>query len=173
MTQRLSAPASPLHRRSLLVGSVAAFASALTACDRPSDAKAPPQRPAPPRPEVVIYKTASCGCCKGWVTHMTRAGYPTRVVELEDLTQIREKYGVPFPLSSCHTAVVGGYVVEGHVPPADVDRLLAEKPKARGITVPGMPLGSPGMESPTGESEAYDTLLLLEGGGTRVFAHHA
>ncbi|HEX8568641.1 MAG TPA: DUF411 domain-containing protein [Caulobacteraceae bacterium] len=147
--------------------------AALAGCDRAPVAKAQAQRPIAPRPELVIYKTPSCGCCKGWVTHMTRAGYPTRVVELEDLAPIRQKHGVPFPLSSCHTGVVGGYVVEGHVPPADVDRLLAEKPKALGITVPGMPLGSPGMESPTGESEPYDTLLLLQDGGTRVFVHHA
>ena len=161
-----------LARRSLLLGG-AALVAAAAGCDRASaPAAKAPAAPAP-RPELVIYKTPWCGCCKGWVTHMTRAGFTPRVVELEDLAPIREKYGVPFELSSCHTGVVGGYVVEGHVPLADVDRLLREKPKALGLTVPGMPLGSPGMESPTGEREAFETLLLLDGGRTRVFARHA
>lgn len=128
---------------------------------------------APAPRELVVYKTPWCGCCKGWVTHMTRAGFKTQVQELEDLAPIRAKHGVPFPLSSCHTAVIAGYVVEGHVPPADVERLLKERPKALGLTVPGMPLGSPGMEQPNGSREAYETLLLLEGGRTQVFAKHA
>ena len=124
-------------------------------------------------PEITVYKTPWCGCCKGWVSHMARAGFRPTVVNVEDLAAIRQKHGVPFELSSCHTGLVGGYVVEGHVPPADVLRLLKEKPKALGIAVPGMPLGSPGMESPTGDREAYDTLLLLDSGGrTRVFARH-
>lgn len=123
--------------------------------------------------EMVIYKTPWCGCCKGWVTHMTNAGFKPTVIEIEDLGPIRQKHGVPFPLSSCHTGLVGGYVIEGHVPAADVRRLLQERPKAIGLTVPGMPLGSPGMESPAGDVEAYDTLLLLDSnGGTRIFARH-
>lgn len=122
---------------------------------------------------ITIYKTPWCGCCKGWVTHMIKAGFRATVIEVEDLEPIRQKHGVPFSLSSCHTGLVGGYVIEGHVPPADVRRLLKEKPKALGLTVPGMPLGSPGMEPPTGDVEAYDTLLLLSNGDTRVFARHA
>ena len=171
-------------RRSLLIGSGAAMLAGLAGlagCSRNGAAADPAQEPgatpAPvppaPRPELIVYKTPYCGCCEGWVTHMRRAGYPTQVVELEDLAPIRERHGVPFPLSSCHTAVVDGYVVEGHVPPADVERLLRERPKALGIIVPGMPLGSPGMESPKGEREAYDTLLLLEDGQTQVFVRHA
>jgi hypothetical protein len=127
---------------------------------------------APPL-DLVIYKTPWCGCCKGWITHITRAGFKPTVHEVDDLTPIREKHGIPFDLSSCHTGLIGGYAVEGHVPPADVLRLLKERPKAIGLTVPGMPIGSPGMESPTGETEAYATLLLLDRSGkTRVFARH-
>ena len=163
-----------LRRRSLLLGA-AALVGATAACDRGAPAPAADARPGapPPRPDLVVYKAPWCGCCKGWVTHMRRAGFAPRVEELEDLAPIREKYGVPFELSSCHTGVVAGYVLEGHVPVADVDRLLREKPRALGLTVPGMPIGSPGMESPTGEREAFETLLLLEGGRTRVFARHA
>lgn len=123
-------------------------------------------------PPLTIYKTASCGCCKGWITTMTRAGYRPKVVNVDDVSPIGERHGVPFELSSCHLATIGGYVVVGHVPPADVGRLLKERPKALGITVPGMPLGSPGMETPDGRKEPYRTLLLLAGGKTRVFARH-
>ena len=121
---------------------------------------------------VTVHKTPWCTCCGGWVTHLRRAGFRVQVLEVEDLAPIRAKHGVPFTLASCHTGVVGGYVVEGHVPPADVLRLLKQKPKALGLTVPGMPLGSPGMEMPTGEREPFDTLLLLPGGRTQVFARH-
>jgi len=123
-------------------------------------------------PPVTVYRTASCGCCKGWITHMRRAGYPTKEMVVEDVSPIGRNRGVPFELSSCHLATVGGYVVVGHIPPSDITRLLREKPKALGIAVPGMPFGSPGMESPRGEVEAYQTLLLMPGGKTRVFARH-
>ena len=146
-----------LDRRTLLAGALA-FG--------PSAAMAAPARP------LTVYKTPWCGCCKGWVTHMARAGFKPTVVELEDLAPIRAKHGVPFELSSCHTGVAGGYVIEGHVPPADVIRLLREKPKALGIVVPGMPLGSTGMEVPDAKPEKFETLLLLKGGETRVFARH-
>ena len=123
-------------------------------------------------PLLTVYKTASCGCCGGWITTMTRAGYRPKVIVVEDVTPISKRHGVPFELSSCHLATIGGYVTVGHVPPADVSRLLKERPKALGITVPGMPLGSPGMEMPDGRKEPYQTLLLLPGGKTRVFARH-
>lgn len=123
-------------------------------------------------PLLTVYKTASCGCCKGWITTMTRAGYRPKVVTVEDVTPFNRRHGVPFELSSCHLSTIGGYVVVGHVPPADVARLLRERPKALGITVPGMPIGSPGMETPDGRREPFQTLLLLPGGATRVFARH-
>ncbi|HEY8571677.1 DUF411 domain-containing protein [Phenylobacterium sp.] len=134
---------------------------------------ASPALAAAPGPVITIYKTASCGCCRGWITTMQRAGWRTKVVEQDDVSPIWRKRGVPDALSSCHVSEVGGYVVVGHVPPADIVRLLKEKPKALGLTVPGMPWGSPGMERPDGKTEAYDTLLLLPGGKTRVFARHA
>ncbi|HEX2560036.1 DUF411 domain-containing protein [Phenylobacterium sp.] len=128
---------------------------------------------AAPGPKLTVYKTASCGCCRGWVTAMARAGFAPVVVEVEDLSVEWRKRGVPDALSSCHLADIGGYVTVGHVPPADVRRLLKERPKAIGLTVPGMPLGSPGMEQPSGKKEAFETLLLLAGGKTAVFARHA
>jgi hypothetical protein len=104
---------------------------------------------------------------------MRRAGFTANVVELEDLGLVRQKHGIRFEQSSCHTGVVGGYALEGHVPPQDVARLLRERPKAKALLVPGMPVGSPGMETPTGEREPFDVLLLLADGSTRVFARHA
>ncbi len=128
--------------------------------------------PAQAAPPLTVYKTASCGCCTGWITTMRRAGYAPKVVVVEDISPIGARLGVPFELSSCHLTTVGGYVVVGHVPPTDVARLLKERPKALGITVPGMPAGSPGMEMPDGRREKYETLLLLPGGRTRTFARH-
>lgn len=128
---------------------------------------------AAPGPKLTVFKTASCGCCRGWVTAMARAGFAPVVVEVEDLPAEWRKRGVPDALSSCHLADIGGYVTVGHVPPADVRRLLKERPKAIGLIVPGMPLGSPGMEQPSGRKEAFETLLLLRGGRTAVFARHA
>ena len=149
-----------LSRRSILLAAPAVMLAA--GCAQSAEAR-----------ELTVYKTPWCGCCSGWVTHMRRAGYTPKVVELEDLAPIRQRYGISFEQSSCHTGVAGGYALEGHVPPEDVTRLLRERPKARALIVPGMPLGSPGMESPTGEREAFDVLLLLPDGSTRVFARHA
>jgi hypothetical protein len=147
-----------LTRRTL----VAAAAAGLLAGPA---AKAAPQA-------LKVYKTATCGCCKGWITHMRRAGFRPEVVILEDITPLNARYKVPFELSSCHLATVGGYVAVGHIPPADIHRLLKERPKALGLTVAGMPIGSPGMEARDGRAESYDTLLLLGGGRTAVFARH-
>jgi hypothetical protein len=149
-----------MHRRLLLASAFAAAATASCA------GAAQPQK-------LTVYKTASCGCCKGWVTAMARAGFAPSVVDVVDLTGEWRKRGVPDPLSSCHLADIGGYVTVGHIPPEDVKRLLREKPKALGLVVPGMPIGSPGMEIPDGRTEPYETLLLLSGGRTRVFARHA
>ncbi|MFZ5718864.1 MAG: DUF411 domain-containing protein [Pseudomonadota bacterium] len=146
-----------ISRRAVLLA--AAVAPALPACAASSP--------------LTVYKTASCGCCKGWISHMTRAGFRPQTVVVEDLTPLNGRYGVPFELSSCHLATIGGYIVVGHIPPDDVARLLRERPKALGLTVPGMPLGSPGMETPDGRTEAYETLLLLPGGRTQVFARHS
>ena len=149
----------PQTRRTVLLAAAAALFAPAAAC-------------AAQAREITVYKTPWCGCCGGWVKHLRAAGFTTEVVEVEDLAPIRAKHGVPFELSSCHTGVAGGYVFEGHVPIADVERLLKEKPKALGLTVPGMPIGSPGMEVPNAAPEVFDTLLLLKDGTTRVYARH-
>ena len=124
-------------------------------------------------PEVTVFKTPTCGCCSAWVTHMEQAGFAvvTRDVAQEVLWSLKARAGLSPELGSCHTAFVEGYVVEGHVPAADVRRLLADRPEARGLTVPGMPIGSPGMEMGD-QRDAYETLLVLLDGGTTVFARH-
>ena len=147
-----------MHRRTLLLAGASALVGARARAATIHD--------------VTVYKTPWCGCCGGWVTHMRRAGFRVQVIEREDLAPIRAQYGVPADLASCHTSKVGAYALEGHVPPADVQRLLREKPKAVGLAVPGMPLGSPGMENPTGQRQPFQTLLLLAGGGHKVFAEH-
>jgi len=122
-------------------------------------------------PAVTVYKSPSCGCCGAWVAHLRAAGFLVAVRDVDDLTPIARKLGVPDPLRSCHTAMVGGYAVEGHVPAADIRRLLKERPRAAGLAVPGMPLGSPGMEQ-GGIKQAYSTLLFDRAGNKRVFARH-
>jgi hypothetical protein len=121
-------------------------------------------------PEVAVWKTPTCGCCGAWVRHLEANGFRTAVTVLEDLAPVKAKHGVPADLASCHTAVVAGYVVEGHVPAGDIKRLLRERPRAAGLVVPGMPAGSPGMEGPV--SQRYATLLLAADGSTTVFAFH-
>lgn len=106
--------------------------------------------------EMIVYKTPTCGCCHVYTQYMDKKGVNVRVVEMDDLKEIKEEYGIPFRLESCHTSVVGGYVVEGHIPLEIVEKLLAEKPDIRGIALPGMPSGSPGMPGPkTGEWTIY------------------
>jgi hypothetical protein len=128
---------------------------------------------AAPGPAITVYKASGCTCCEGWIAHMARAGFQPQVVVVEDLSREWRKRGVPDMLSSCHMGLVGGYVTVGHVPASDVRRLLRDRPKAIGLSVPGMPDGSPGMERPDGKRDAYETHLLLPGGKSRVFARHA
>ncbi len=123
----------------------------------------------PPK-RMTAYKTPWCGCCGGWIAHMRQAGWSVEVVEHEDLAPIRARHGIPDRLASCHTAVVGAYAIEGHVPAGDVDRLLSERPAARALSAPGMPAGSPGMEA--AGREPYTTVLILNDGSTRVFGRH-
>jgi hypothetical protein len=120
---------------------------------------------------LVVTKSATCGCCKHWVEHMKKAGFTVEVREVEDVAPTRERLGVPDSLRSCHTSEIGGYVIEGHVPAADVKRLLATKPKATGISVPGMVMGSPGMEHGD-HKEPYQVVLFDKSGKTKVFASH-
>lgn len=120
-------------------------------------------------PPVKVFKNPSCGCCGGWVKHMQANGFRVETQEVGDVTAIRRKYGVPDALASCHTAVVAGYAIEGHVPAGDIKRLLREKSKARGLAVPGMVDGSPGMEQ--GRPQPYATIA-FDDRGTSVFARH-
>jgi len=119
---------------------------------------------------VVVYKSKSCGCCNDWVLHLRSNGFRVQAHDVNDVPGQRAKLGVPQNLGSCHTATVGGYAIEGHVPAADIRRLLRERPRARGLAVPGMPMGSPGMEGP--RKDPYETLLFQSDGGYVVFERH-
>lgn len=110
-------------------------------------------------PLVTVTKDPGCGCCDAWVDHLRAAGFPVRVVESDDVDALKSRLGVPAELASCHTAKVGGYVIEGHVPAAALARLLAERPAATGLAVPGMPAGSPGMDYPGTVPEPYEVVL--------------
>ena len=122
---------------------------------------------------LIVYRTETCSCCGEWVKRMISGGLRAEVQFVNDevLKSIKSQLDIPAELSSCHTATISQYFIEGHVPVNDIYRLLIEKPKARGLTVPGMPIGSPGMEMGT-TKEAFDTLLVFENGGTEVFKKH-
>lgn len=145
-----------LDRRGFLF---TAGALAVAGCAQAADARA-----------LTIYKSPTCGCCGAWADQMRMAGFVTEIVEQDDLAPVRERYGVPQELASCHTGVIGGYFVEGHIPAEDVRRLLDERPKARGLAVPGMPLGSPGMEVPDGRRDPYQVLLVARSGAVSAYA---
>jgi hypothetical protein len=121
-------------------------------------------------PAITVYKSPSCGCCAKWVDHLRGAGFAVKTNDTEDVDAIKRQVGVPDALASCHTGLVSGYVVEGHVPAGVIQRLLRERPSVAGIAVPGMPTGSPGMESPVGRKDAYDVVAFDRKGKTRVFA---
>ena len=118
--------------------------------------------------DVIVYKNPSCGCCKKWVSHLEDNGFSVEVRNLRDVSSIKKELGVPRHMSSCHTAKVGGYVVEGHVPADVIVRLLEETPEIVGLAVPGMPMGSPGMEGP--RKDSYDVLTFGKGLKTDVYA---
>jgi hypothetical protein len=118
---------------------------------------------------LTVYKTPTCGCCHQWIEHMKAAGFQVREVDMDDITEVKQASGVPIKLRTCHTALIDGYVVEGHVPADLVKKMLAEKPKVTGIAVPGMPQGSPGMEQGDAK-DPYDVLLFDKAGNTTVFA---
>ena len=121
-------------------------------------------------PAVEVWKAASCECCEGWVRHMRAAGFEVTIHTVDDVTPMKRMAGVPDDLASCHTARVGGYVLEGHVPADDVKRLLAERPQARGLAVPGMPQDAPGMDIVSGQP--YQVVLFGAAGGPQVFSRH-
>jgi len=121
-------------------------------------------------PVIEVYKTASCGCCKEWVKHLEANGFKVNAHDVSNPSDYREKFGIPNALGSCHTATVGGYAVEGHVPASDIKRLLATRPQAKGLAVPAMPMGSPGMEGP--RKDPYDVLLVQDGGKVTVYKRY-
>jgi hypothetical protein len=143
-----------LSRRAALLLAGAALALPARAADRP------PMR---------VHKDPNCGCCNGWITHLEQAGFAVAAIETSRLNAVKARLGVPPELASCHTAELGDYVIEGHVPAAAIERLLAERPRAKGLAVPGMPVGSPGMEG--GEPEVYE-VMLFGPEGTRSFGRY-
>ncbi len=149
-------------RRALMIG--AAQATIAFVLVRPSWA-------AETLPKMTATRDPSCGCCGGWVAHVRAAGFPVEVMEAVDLAPLKARLGVPVSLISCHTAEVGGYVVEGHVPADAIKRLLVERPQAKGLAVAGMPVGSPGMELPGTPPETYEVVLFATD-GQRVFARY-
>lgn len=148
-----------LTRRHFLIGSAVLLAS-------------PPLLAAPT--PVEIWKSPECGCCKDWVAHLQAADFAVQVHD-DGNTDARAKLGIPLRYGSCHTARVGDYAIEGHVPAREIRRLLRERPKAVGLAVPAMPIGSPGMDGPAygGRHDPYDVLLVLPGGASRVYQHYA
>ena len=121
-------------------------------------------------PVVEVYKSAQCGCCKAWAEHLEKNGFTVILHDVDDIPAARKKLGMPERYGSCHTARAGQYLIEGHVPAADIKRLFKEHPNAAGLAVPSMPPGSPGMESE--HPVPYDTLLITPDGKAKIFAHH-
>ena len=147
----------------IMAGTAAAAALGYTAVAMAND-------PAPAGPGIVVYKTATCGCCGKWVEHLRANGFTVKAEDVTDLAAVKQRYGVGLQLQSCHTAVVGDYVFEGHVPADAIEKFLAKPPaNARGLAVPGMPPGSPGMESAS--AQPYDILVFDRTGATKVFEH--
>jgi len=123
-----------------------------------------------PKKRMTVYKSPTCGCCNAWVKHVQAAGYEVVAIDVDDVTPYKKKHGVPLDLASCHTGVIEGYAIEGHVPADVITKLLREKPKnARALAVPGMPMGSPGMEVP-GRKDAYNVMLIDKAGKATVYA---
>ena len=151
-------------QKSLALGA-AFFALTLT-----TGAAAPSLDAAPKVPTITVYKDPSCGCCKSWIAHLVKYGYRVDAKDTPAMAEVKRTLGVPAALTACHTAVVNGYLIEGHVPAADIARLLKEKPKVAGLAVPGMPTGAPGMEGP--RQEHYKVLSFDKSGKTRIFASY-
>ena len=123
-------------------------------------------------PDVAVYKDAACGCCSQWVEHLKSHGFTATSTDVEDLDVVKATHNVPGRVRSCHTAVVDGYVIEGHVPAEDIERLLKERPAIAGLAVPAMPVGSPGMEVPGVRPQPYDVLALHKDGRTGIFSSY-
>ncbi|NOK63526.1 MAG: DUF411 domain-containing protein [Chloroflexi bacterium AL-W] len=122
---------------------------------------------------MVVYKSPTCGCCGDWVRYAEEHGYTVTVKEMQDMTPVKAEHSIPPTMQSCHTTLIDGYVIEGHVPIEDVERLLTERPNVAGIAVPGMPVGSPGMEVAGTEPQPFDVMTFDTDGNTDVFSRHS
>lgn len=176
MSQHADSPQPPCRRAFFLAAAqlgVAAFgvASLATAVGAKALSAQPAPKAAPKAalPPMTVYKDPNCGCCTEWVSHVRKAGFVVTVRDTSDMSGVKASFGVPAALESCHTARVGSYAIEGHVPADLIQKLLREQPVARGLAVPGMPMGSPGMEQGS-QKDAYDVVLFDKAGKTRVFA---
>ena len=123
-------------------------------------------------PALLVHKQESCGCCGAWVDHMREAGFVVEVRNLEDVQPVKSRLGIPEGMASCHTGEIAGYFIEGHVPASDIKRLLQERPDAKGLALPGMPIGSPGMEHPEGLRQPYTVALIGRDGQAQPFSQH-
>ena len=121
------------------------------------------------KPQMTVYKSATCGCCSKWIEHMQANGFEVKSVNVDDIDKVKRDNGVPQSAASCHTGLVNGYVVEGHVPADAVLKMLKDKPSLAGIAVPGMPMGAPGMEVPSGQKDKYDIVSFDKSGKTSVY----
>jgi hypothetical protein len=149
-------------RRGLMIGAAQAFtALALAGTAAATESL----------PKMTVTRDPNCGCCGNWVEHIKAAGFPVDVVQVDDVMPLKARLGVPEALMSCHTAEIGGYVIEGHVPADAVKRLLTERPKATGIAVAGMPVGSPGMEVPSQAPQTYE-IAIFSPGRQNIFARY-
>jgi len=156
-----------LTRRDWLRTSLAGAATAIVAGALPGHLLAAPNTAGGPN-DLTVYKSPTCGCCKAWVEHMTKAGFKVTSHDIADMTEVKRNLGVPNDLESCHTAILGKYVIEGHVPADLVKKMQKEQPKIVGLAVPGMPAGSPGME--VGRKDAYDVIAFEKSGKQSVYA---
>lgn len=159
----MSFPDEAMNRRALLrTGGAAIALLAMSGCGRAASISRPQS--------MVVYRDPSCGCCEAWARLAEQRGFAVEMINHPDISSLKQSKGVPDQLASCHTAIIGGYVVEGHVPFEAVDRLLAAQPSDLvGIAVPGMPRGSPGMEMPDGSRDPFDVVAFAKDGRTRVF----
>ncbi|MGI9189451.1 MAG: DUF411 domain-containing protein [Longimicrobiaceae bacterium] len=156
--------------RHILLALLLPLLAVAASCSEADGGAPPPTSEATPiasATEITVYKTPTCGCCQKWVEHLRENGFRVAVVDRPDLTSIKTERGVPQPLRSCHTGVVDGYTIEGHVPAETIRRLLAERPNVEGIAVPGMPVGSPGMEGPN--PQPYEVYTFDESGPVGLY----
>ncbi len=145
------------------------FAGVMIAGLLPQAALAEASKPVVLEP-ITVYKSPTCGCCSKWVRHLQDNGFEVDAINHNDMNSVKSTAGVPSRLASCHTAMVGGYIIEGHVPAADIRHLLEEQPAVAGLTVPGMPMGSPGMEGV--RHDRYNVLTFTKDGDSKVFSQH-